>query len=94
MIEPARQKMEKNRARDLRHSRWWQTLIQSASCYYCNCKLLPEEVTMDHVVPISRGGRSTQGNVVPCCKPCNSHKKNKTAVDLILEDLETKPSEH
>jgi 5-methylcytosine-specific restriction endonuclease McrA len=30
---------------------------------------------MDHIVPISRGGKSTRGNVVPCCKTCNTAKK-------------------
>jgi len=31
---------------------------------------------MDHVVPIARGGKTTKGNVVPCCKTCNNQKKN------------------
>ena len=30
---------------------------------------------MDHVVPLIRGGKSTKGNIVPCCKSCNSAKK-------------------
>jgi 5-methylcytosine-specific restriction endonuclease McrA len=30
---------------------------------------------MDHVVPISRGGKSSKANVVPCCKECNNAKK-------------------
>ena len=30
---------------------------------------------MDHIVPVSRGGRTTKGNVVPCCKECNNAKK-------------------
>lgn len=30
---------------------------------------------MDHIVPLSRGGRSVKGNVVPACKTCNSKKK-------------------
>jgi 5-methylcytosine-specific restriction endonuclease McrA len=31
---------------------------------------------MDHIVPISRGGKSTKGNVAPCCKECNNAKKH------------------
>ncbi|MEE3258467.1 MAG: HNH endonuclease [Candidatus Latescibacterota bacterium] len=31
---------------------------------------------MDHVVPLSRGGRTVKSNVVPCCKDCNSQKRN------------------
>lgn len=30
---------------------------------------------MDHVIPLSRGGRSTKANLVPCCKECNAAKK-------------------
>lgn len=30
---------------------------------------------MDHIVPLSRGGKSTKGNVVPACKGCNNKKK-------------------
>jgi 5-methylcytosine-specific restriction endonuclease McrA len=30
---------------------------------------------MDHIVPIARGGKTTKGNVVPCCKECNNLKK-------------------
>jgi 5-methylcytosine-specific restriction endonuclease McrA len=30
---------------------------------------------MDHLVPLSRGGRSIKGNLVPACKACNAKKK-------------------
>lgn len=69
---------EKERARELRKSRWWQTLIRSASCYYCGKSLPPDEVTMDHILPVSRGGRSTRGNVAPACKDCNTRKQSLT----------------
>jgi len=35
----------------------------------------PKALTMDHIVPIARGGRSTKSNVVPACKTCNNAKK-------------------
>ena len=31
---------------------------------------------MDHVVPLARGGFTKKGNVVPCCKDCNSAKRD------------------
>ncbi|OQY58983.1 MAG: hypothetical protein B6245_09030 [Desulfobacteraceae bacterium 4572_88] len=31
---------------------------------------------LKHLVPISRGGRTTKGNVVPCCKEYNNKKKH------------------
>lgn len=66
---------EKEKARRLRHSQWWLNKIQAGVCYYCRRKVGRENLTMDHVVPLSRGGRSKKGNIVPACKKCNSKKK-------------------
>ena len=74
-------KKEKEKARQLRKSRWWNNLIQSTQCYYCQSPLNAASATMDHIVPISRGGTSTKGNVVPCCKDCNNKKKDLTPVE-------------
>lgn len=68
-------KREKNKARDLRHSQWWKRRCSKGECYYCGISVKPAELTMDHVVPVSRGGKSTKGNVVPSCKECNTKKK-------------------
>ncbi len=79
-------KKQRQLARDLRKSRWWKNLCASGvSCYYCHTPLKPNEVTMDHVVPISEGGLSVKGNVVPCCKKCNSEKKASSIIDTLLE---------
>jgi len=45
-------------------------------CMYCGTK--KEQLTIDHVIPKSRGGRSTFLNCVASCKPCNSNKGNLT----------------
>jgi 5-methylcytosine-specific restriction endonuclease McrA len=37
---------------------------------------------MDHVIPLARGGRSTKGNLVPCCKACNTRKKAELPQEL------------
>jgi 5-methylcytosine-specific restriction endonuclease McrA len=68
-------KREKARARELRNSQWWKRKRSSGVCYYCGRKFKANELTMDHLVPIARGGRSVAGNVVPACKDCNSKKK-------------------
>jgi len=68
-------KQEKDKARELRKSRWWSTRVAKGRCHYCGGKFLPDELTMDHVVPVIRGGKSTRGNLVPACKECNSRKK-------------------
>jgi 5-methylcytosine-specific restriction protein A len=69
-------KRERNKARDLRDSQWWKRKCAKGRCHYCRRKFLPAELTMDHVVPISRGGKSTKGNIVACCKECNTQKKH------------------
>lgn len=69
-------KKERARARDLRKSRWWQNQLARGECYYCKAKFPPADLTMDHVVPLMRGGRSTKDNIVCCCKECNNRKKN------------------
>ena len=66
---------QKQRARKLRQSAWWQKKISKGTCYYCGRHVDPGELTMDHVVPLIRGGKSTKGNLVPACKDCNNKKK-------------------
>jgi 5-methylcytosine-specific restriction endonuclease McrA len=69
-------KLEKAKARELRQSQWWKRKRASGICHYCGRKFPPQELTMDHIVPIIRGGTSTKGNVVPACKDCNNRKKH------------------
>lgn len=84
---------EKQKARELRKSQWWRNKIAEGICFYCKKKFPPEQLTMDHVVPLARGGKSTPGNVVPCCKDCNNKKKYKTPVELLLEELKKDQNE-
>ena len=66
---------EKDKARKLRQSRWWQQKLAAGTCYYCGKVFKPGDLTMDHIVPLARGGRSTKDNLVACCKECNTRKK-------------------
>ena len=69
-------KRERRKARELRATQWWKRRLAKGVCDYCGRSTPPKELTMDHVVPVSRGGRSTKGNVVPACKECNTAKKH------------------
>jgi 5-methylcytosine-specific restriction protein A len=69
-------KNERRKARDLRHSEWWKRQCAKGRCHYCGRAFPAGELTMDHVVPIIRWGKSTKGNTVPCCKECNNTKKH------------------
>ncbi len=79
---------ERARSRELRQSDWWRQQVQRGICHYCGKPVPAEQVTMDHVVPVARGGRSTKGNIVPACPACNKAKKALTPAELILEGLE------
>jgi len=66
---------EKEKERKLRNSAWWMRKTASGVCYYCGRNVGRKHLTMDHVIPLSRGGKSTRGNLVPACKQCNNMKK-------------------
>ncbi len=68
-------KKERHKARTLRESQWWKRRLAKEVCYYCGRSTSCKELTMDHIVPISRGGKSTKSNLVPACKECNNKKK-------------------
>lgn len=74
-IEEADLKRERRKARELRQSQWWKRKCARGICFYCQRHIPARELTMDHIVPIARGGRSTKGNLVPACKDCNNQKK-------------------
>jgi 5-methylcytosine-specific restriction protein A len=86
--DPKRTKREREKARNLRASPWWKQKISEGVCHYCEQKFKSTELTMDHLVPIARGGESTKANLVPACKECNAKKKLHTPVDLLFQQLE------
>lgn len=45
-------------------------------CLYCGCTVNRKEATMDHVLPISKGGKTNFENIVTACGPCNFAKGN------------------
>ena len=74
-VDEAEIRREKDKARKLRKSRWWQQKLAIGVCYYCGKLFKPKDLTMDHIVPLARGGRSTKDNIVASCKECNTRKK-------------------
>lgn len=50
-------------------------------CWYCGCLFSdhrPQWMTIDHYVPLCRGGSKRLDNLVPCCKGCNQRKGGAT----------------
>ena len=48
------------------------------TCQYCSKSLPTQELTFDHVVPVSQGGRKDWENIVTCCVACNRRKGGRT----------------
>jgi len=72
---------EKKKARELRNSAWWRKKTATGICHYCGRKFNPADLTMDHVIPLARGGTSERINLVPACKECNTRKKHLLPVE-------------
>jgi len=82
------QKIEKAKAREMRQSNWWKQQLGQGVCYHCEQKFKPEDLTMDHLIPIARGGKTDKKNCVPSCKECNTKKGYKTRAELAMESLD------
>ena len=85
--DPVHVKRERAKARDLRATDWWRAQLAKGVCHYCHQNVGAENLTMDHVIPVARGGKSMRGNCVPCCKECNNSKKAYTPAEQILNRL-------
>ena len=62
-------------------------------CQYCGRRLSACDLSLDHVVPRSAGGRTTWENIVACCHPCNDRKANRTPAEagMTLRSKPTRP---
>lgn len=86
-VDEAHVKRERAKAREMRHSSWWKQQIGKGVCYFCEQRFPREQLTMEHLIPLSRGGRTTKKNIVVSCKQCNSLKKNLTVAEIRLREL-------
>jgi 5-methylcytosine-specific restriction endonuclease McrA len=87
-VSKAQIEKERKKARELKKTNWWRQKLALGVCHYCQKKFDPKDLTMDHIVPIARGGKSTKGNIVPACKQCNVNKKLDTPVEQLFKLLE------
>jgi 5-methylcytosine-specific restriction endonuclease McrA len=71
-------KMVKKRRRNFAANTRNVLIRDEFKCAYCGCKITLRSGTKDHIIPESRGGKTTMLNLIASCKPCNSRKDNKT----------------
>lgn len=59
----------------------WHIMQELADhrCHYCK-KRYKGRLTMDHIVPLSKGGHHTYSNIIPACRSCNSKKGNRDVI--------------
>jgi 5-methylcytosine-specific restriction endonuclease McrA len=94
-IERFRGRMKKQRQtvmrQDWRRKKW---KAQKGNCFYCSDPMLLEPqkyqahklCTLDHLIPLSRGGRDHWENVVAACHKCNQTKRARTADEFKAEE--------
>ncbi len=75
---------EKQKARLLKKSNWWNRKISAGECYYCKSQVGAKQLTMDHVMPLIMGGKSKKANLVACCLDCNQKKRDLSPIDWCL----------
>lgn len=51
------------------------------TCQFCCQQFATEDLTFDHVIPRSRGGKTSWENIVTCCVPCNGSKADRTPAE-------------
>lgn len=64
----------------VRFSKYNVFLRDQYVCLYCDQQLEHNQVTLDHVTPISKGGKTNFENVVAACNSCNATKGNTTSM--------------
>lgn len=62
----------------VRFSRANVYLRDNGECQYCGTHIERKDATLDHVLPVSKGGKTTWENTVNACGPCNAGKADKT----------------
>lgn len=95
--EAARQRERRYRARKQQATienvteKGWMIIVQAyqSRCAYCGKQCDPP--TMDHIIPISKGGSHSYGNIIPACLSCNCRKSTRTpeqaGMPIIIEAL-------
>src|SRR5262249_56361178 len=61
------------------------------TCQFCGRVFPGSELTLDHVVPRSRGGRSSWENLVACCYSCNNSKGDRTPEEAAMKKARRPP---
>ena len=85
-------KLEKH-IKGVKYSRKNVLVRDNMVCQYCGIKCTSKTATLDHIMPSSRGGKSSWENVVLSCGDCNNKKDNRTPREarMVLRTVPRRP---
>jgi 5-methylcytosine-specific restriction endonuclease McrA len=92
--EHRRPRYEAVRNSDFTFDQWLEVISEfDCKCVYCGRSDV--KLTMDHVIPISKGGPHTKDNIVPACRSCNSKKgaKDPSFFKFVVQRVQVNQSE-
>lgn len=75
--------------------RIWRRAIKEhfdCRCVYCDQQFNPEDLTLDHIIPRSKGGSSMTSNLVPSCRNCNRAKSSRNWLEFMRETFGLQPN--
>ena len=75
-------------SKEVRARKWMLRMLvrsQGGCCWYCKKPVPREHITVDHVVPLSRGGLDTVENMRLACSQCNQDKGAGVSLDVFVE---------
>jgi len=72
---------------DVKFTRFYLYARDGWTCQYCGDRFKASDLTFDHVVPRSRGGRTIWTNIVTACGPCNQGKGDRTPQEADMKLL-------
>jgi 5-methylcytosine-specific restriction endonuclease McrA len=56
-----------------------------AACIWCGREPWPRDLTLEHLLPRSRGGHATSANLAPACRPCNRARRSRPVTAYVRE---------
>lgn len=83
LVREYRERLHRKEVGRLRYHRFIpeavrRDVLATGRCAYCMMAFPPEELTVDHIVPVSQGGTRWRSNLAPACWPCNWSKSDRT----------------
>jgi 5-methylcytosine-specific restriction enzyme A len=85
--DPARLKRERQAAKDYKKTPDWKQKIAKGMCHHCGDIFDPKDLTLDHLMPLARGGSTHPSNCVPACRSCNQAKKLESPLDSLFDRI-------